>query len=72
MRNFMILELSESGDYKHLTALEQRAWEQATDFVSPKPLSQTPVNYRLIVSLSIPLFISGICFGIGITLTFMR
>ncbi len=62
----MILELSQSGDHKHLTALEQRLWKHAT--VQPKPLSQPIVNYRLIATLSVSLFISGICFGIGITL----
>jgi len=65
----MILELSQSREsYTHLTALEQRSWKHATDLIEPKPLSQTTVNYRLIAQLSIPLFISGICFGIGITL----
>lgn len=66
----MILELSENNDYKHLTALEQRLWEHASE--RPKPLRHSIVNYRLMAMLSLPLFISGICFGIGITLAFIR
>lgn len=65
----MIVELSDSRDsYTHLTALEQRVWNHASNETKIKTLENSLVNYRLVVGLSTPLFISGICFGIGITL----
>lgn len=67
----MIVELSENQDYKHLTALEQRIWEHASERTN-KPLKRNIVNYRLLAMLSIPLFFSGICFGIGITLALLK
>ncbi len=63
----MILELSQSHEsYAHLTALEQRAWKHASNHL--KPLRHNSVNYKFDAVLLLPLFFSGICFGIGITL----